>query len=416
MRSAGRATRWPRFAGDDTLSSTPAPIAAAPRRQGEQRGGERAIDVQGLARKIALSSDAALIATGSDDGYIAVHTRDDRAHDNDDRGFEQRQRCGGEAVELALEIVGRPLQHQVEEQRLVFADLAAVLIVRPRPRDADIDVAEHGFQSLGPGIGFAVGFLMRPIGGWLFGIIADRDTVPEVWRISEGLIEGIELLDKVADLAKTDAPVIRGAVLWALQAPPPLAVIAAFVALTWVLQRRVSTLLLVLAGFLYILNQGYWEETTESLTLVLAACAGGGGGGEAGGDVTSVKIGFMGDLTGENAAIVIPPRNGAVMAVEEYNAKNPKVKIELVQYDSQGKAQKVFYNFTKLAAADSWADRFGYVMSVDTASLLSLAGERGGPEPRRHGGGRLRARASRCRRSECAGGSRRATSRRAVPT
>jgi outer membrane protein assembly factor BamB len=37
---------------------------------------ERAINVQGLARKIALSSDAALIATGSDDGYIAVHTRD----------------------------------------------------------------------------------------------------------------------------------------------------------------------------------------------------------------------------------------------------------------------------------------------------------------------------------------------------
>src|SRR5688500_10971501 len=37
---------------------------------------ERAINVQGLARKIALSSDAELIATGSDDGFLAVHTRD----------------------------------------------------------------------------------------------------------------------------------------------------------------------------------------------------------------------------------------------------------------------------------------------------------------------------------------------------
>jgi SPOR domain len=37
---------------------------------------ERAINVQGLARKIALSQDASLIATGSDDGYLAVHTRD----------------------------------------------------------------------------------------------------------------------------------------------------------------------------------------------------------------------------------------------------------------------------------------------------------------------------------------------------
>lgn len=37
---------------------------------------ERAIDVQGLARKIALSPDASLIATGSDDGFLGVFTRD----------------------------------------------------------------------------------------------------------------------------------------------------------------------------------------------------------------------------------------------------------------------------------------------------------------------------------------------------
>ena len=62
------------------------------------------------------------------------------------------------------------------------------------------------------------------------------------------------------------------AILWLLQTPPPLAVIAVFVALTWLLQRNWKTCLLVLAGFLFILNQDYWEETTESLTLVLSAC------------------------------------------------------------------------------------------------------------------------------------------------
>ncbi len=62
------------------------------------------------------------------------------------------------------------------------------------------------------------------------------------------------------------------AILWGLQTPPALVVIAAFVGLTWVLQRRWQTCLLVLLGFLFILNQGYWEETTESLTLVLSAC------------------------------------------------------------------------------------------------------------------------------------------------
>jgi glycine betaine/proline transport system permease protein len=61
-------------------------------------------------------------------------------------------------------------------------------------------------------------------------------------------------------------------VLWLLQTPHPLVIVALFVALTWALQRAWQTCLLVLLGFLFILNQGYWEETTESLTLVLAAC------------------------------------------------------------------------------------------------------------------------------------------------
>ena len=52
----------------------------------------------------------------------------------------------------------------------------------------------------------------------------------------------------------------------------PLAVIAVFVVLTWAVQRRWQTCLLVALGFLFVLNQGYWEETTESLTLVLSAC------------------------------------------------------------------------------------------------------------------------------------------------
>ena len=63
-----------------------------------------------------------------------------------------------------------------------------------------------------------------------------------------------------------------GAILWVLQSPPPLLVIAVFVAITWALQRSWRTALGVALGFLFIVNQGYWEETTESLTLVLSAC------------------------------------------------------------------------------------------------------------------------------------------------
>ncbi|WP_424970218.1 choline ABC transporter permease subunit [Dinoroseobacter sp. S76] len=60
--------------------------------------------------------------------------------------------------------------------------------------------------------------------------------------------------------------------LWVFQTPHPLIVIAAFAAIAWYLQRSRATTAMVVLGFLFILNQGYWEETTESLTLVLASC------------------------------------------------------------------------------------------------------------------------------------------------
>lgn len=104
-------------------------------------------------------------------------------------------------------------------------------------------------------------------------------------------------------------------------------------------------------------------------SLVLAACAGGGGGGETGSDATSVKIGFMGDLTGENSAIVIPPRNGAAMAIDEYNAKNPKVKIELVPYDSQGKADQATSLITKAIATDKIVGLIGPAFSGESKAI-----------------------------------------------
>jgi len=74
--------------------------------------------------------------------------------------------------------------------------------------------------------------------------------------------------DALAILMET----IIDAFLWVLQTPHPLIIIAVFVGLTWAFQRNWKTCLFVLLGFLFILNQGYWEETTESLTLVLSSC------------------------------------------------------------------------------------------------------------------------------------------------
>jgi glycine betaine/proline transport system permease protein len=60
-------------------------------------------------------------------------------------------------------------------------------------------------------------------------------------------------------------------ILWVLQTPHPLVVVAAFAALAWGLQRRWSVVAIVVAGFLFLINQGYWQATTETLTLVLCA-------------------------------------------------------------------------------------------------------------------------------------------------
>ncbi|WP_224814283.1 choline ABC transporter permease subunit [Hasllibacter sp. MH4015] len=52
----------------------------------------------------------------------------------------------------------------------------------------------------------------------------------------------------------------------------PFLIIAIFAGLAYWLHRGWKVPLLVVVGFLFIVNQGYWEETTESLTLVLSAC------------------------------------------------------------------------------------------------------------------------------------------------
>ena len=52
----------------------------------------------------------------------------------------------------------------------------------------------------------------------------------------------------------------------------PFLIIALLTGLTYWLHRSWKVPVLVAAGFLFIVNQGYWEETTESLTLVVSAC------------------------------------------------------------------------------------------------------------------------------------------------
>jgi glycine betaine/proline transport system permease protein len=64
---------------------------------------------------------------------------------------------------------------------------------------------------------------------------------------------------------------VLDAMIAALLYPPPLVVVAAVVVLAFLLQRSWQIALGVLLGLLYIINQGLWKETVETLALVIGA-------------------------------------------------------------------------------------------------------------------------------------------------
>ena len=62
-------------------------------------------------------------------------------------------------------------------------------------------------------------------------------------------------------------------ILWILQTPHPLIVVAVVTAASYWFRRSIGVTLFTLLGLLLIINLGYWKATTETLALVLAASA-----------------------------------------------------------------------------------------------------------------------------------------------
>ncbi len=81
--------------------------------------------------------------------------------------------------------------------------------------------------------------------------------------------------------------------------------------------------------------------------LILTACGGtktdasGGGGATSGsGKVCDAEIAYFGALTGDAANLGINIKNGAELAVQQYNEKNPDCKIKFDTFDSEGDPAK----------------------------------------------------------------------------
>lgn len=61
-------------------------------------------------------------------------------------------------------------------------------------------------------------------------------------------------------------------IIWSLHTPPSWVIVILFLAITWALQRSWKVCVLILACLLFVINQGYWDETTDSLALVISSC------------------------------------------------------------------------------------------------------------------------------------------------
>ncbi|WP_029060082.1 choline ABC transporter permease subunit [Stappia stellulata] len=75
----------------------------------------------------------------------------------------------------------------------------------------------------------------------------------------------------VFDGISTVLEALIDAILWLLQTPHPLVVVGFAAVLAYAVRRKLSFAVFVAVSLLFIINQGYWEETTETLSLVIAA-------------------------------------------------------------------------------------------------------------------------------------------------
>lgn len=96
-----------------------------------------------------------------------------------------------------------------------------------------------------------------PVGAWM--------TATVKWLIANAdwLFDGIR--------AVLDA-VIK-AILFVIQLPHPLIGVVLVAGFAWWLRRSVGLTVFVVLALLFIINQGYWKETTETLALVIASTA-----------------------------------------------------------------------------------------------------------------------------------------------
>lgn len=105
---------------------------------------------------------------------------------------------------------------------------------------------------------------------WLNGVITD-EKIP-IGKYAKRSVDW--LIDNggfVFDWLSVQLKAMIDALLWLLELPHPLLAIGLLVGLAWWLKRNIGFPIFVAFSLLLILNQGYWEEMLQTLSLVVSA-------------------------------------------------------------------------------------------------------------------------------------------------
>jgi branched-chain amino acid transport system substrate-binding protein len=114
--------------------------------------------------------------------------------------------------------------------------------------------------------------------------------------------------------------------------------------------------------------------------IALAACGSddnktsdtteGGTGDTSGGDAAEYSIAYVGPLTGDAANLGIYIRDGAKVAVDEFNKANPDIKITMDEFDTQGDPAQAPGQFDKYVSDDKILGVLGPAFSGETKAVL----------------------------------------------
>lgn len=100
-------------------------------------------------------------------------------------------------------------------------------------------------------------------------------------------------------------------------------------------------------------------------------------------DDTTIKVGFLGPLTGPVASYGIAIRNGVKMYIDEINAAGGVLgkQVELVEYDERGDATEAINGFNYLVEKENVVAIFGSVTSGPTTAVAQESADMADPIP-----------------------------------